>query len=209
MPHGFADIAFTDTVKRLQTDMGSRTAYARMSEAPEALNTRLSDAEAAFITGRDSFYMATVGETGWPYVQHRGGPAGFVRVMDDSTLGFADFRGNRQYVSIGNLQTNNRVSLFFMDYAGRSRLKLFGRARIIGPNDAALLARLEMPDYRARVERGIVISVEGFDWNCPQHITPRVSTDQVTAATEILSRRIAELEARPRPPGQAPDDPHR
>lgn len=196
MPHGFADIAFTDTVKRLQEEMGSRSAYARMSEAPGRQNSRLGDAEVAFIGARDSFYMATVGETGWPYMQHRGGPAGFVRVLDDATMGFADFRGNRQYVSVGNLQTNNRISLFFMDYPGRQRLKLFGRARVIGPDQPALLARLEVADYRARVERGILISVEGFDWNCPQHITPRIAADQVAAATATLSHRIAELEAR-------------
>lgn len=175
MPHGFAEIAFTPTVKRIQEDMGSRAAYARMEDVPVPVNVRLDDAEAEFIQARDSMYMATVGETGWPYIQHRGGPRGFIRVLDEATLGFADFRGNRQYVSVGNLQTNDRVSIFFMDYPNRRRLKLFGRARVIGSEQAEILARLEVPDYRARVERGILISVSGFDWNCPQHITERFS----------------------------------
>lgn len=173
MPHHFAQIAFTPTVKKLQEEQGSRSSYARMEDAPDALNRLLTDAEAGFIAARDSFYMATVGETGWPYVQHRGGPAGFVRVLDDSTIGFADFRGNRQYVSVGNLMTDDRVSLFFMDYPNRRRLKLFGRARLVGLDDRATLLRLEDPDYRARIERGVLIAVAGFDWNCPQHITPR------------------------------------
>lgn len=193
MPHGFARIAFTPMVQRLQEERGSRAAYARMEDSPYQLNTQLGEGETAFLAARDSFYMATVGETGWPYVQHRGGPAGFVRVLDPTTLGFADFRGNRQYVSLGNLLMGERVSLFFMDYPGRRRLKLFGRARIIGP-EHPLLARLEVADYRARVEQGLLISVEGFDWNCPQHITPRYSPDEVEAALEPMRTRIAELE---------------
>ncbi len=173
MPHHFAEIAFTPTVKKVQEEQGSRASYARMEDVPEAVNHRLSEAEAGFIAARNSLYMATVSETGWPYIQHRGGPSGFVRVLDENTIGFADFRGNRQYVSVGNLMTDDRVSLFFMDYPNKTRLKLFGRARIIGLDDQAVLSRLETPDYRARVERGFVITVEGFDWNCPQHITER------------------------------------
>jgi predicted pyridoxine 5'-phosphate oxidase superfamily flavin-nucleotide-binding protein len=139
--------------------------------------------------------MATVSETGWPYIQHRGGPTGFVRVLDETTIGFADFRGNRQYVSVGNLTTDDRVSLFFMDYPNKTRLKLFGRAKIVGLDDQATLSRLETPDYRARVERGFLIKVEGFDWNCPQHITERFTLDEVRAMTAPLTSRIAELEA--------------
>ena len=195
MPHHFAAIAFTPTVRQVQTALGSRAAYARMDDAPGDSNRELTETEAAFVAARDSFYMATVSETGWPYVQHRGGPPGFVRVLDDRSIGFADFRGNRQYVSVGNLMTDDRVSLFFMDYPRRTRLKMFGRARLIGLDDQATLARLEMPDYRARVERGFVITVEGFDWNCPQHITPRHTADEMRAATASLNRRIAELEA--------------
>lgn len=197
MSNGFAEIAFTPTVRRLQEKSGSRSAYARIEDGPSPDKARLSEAEVHFITARESFYMASVGETGWPYIQHRGGPAGFVRVLDEGTLGFADFRGNRQYVTVGNLLTEERVSLFFMDYRARRRLKLYGRARIIsGPEELSLLSRLELPDYRARVERGLVISVEGFDWNCPQHIPERFTPDEVTAMMAPLRARITELEAR-------------
>lgn len=195
MPHQFFDIAFTPTVRAVQEDLGSRSSYARMDGLPDAANHRLTEAEAAFIAARNSFYMATVGETGWPYIQHRGGPTGFVRVLDDATIGFADFRGNRQYVSVGNLMTDDRVSLFFMDYPNKTRLKMFGRARIVGLDDQAVLSRLEVPDYRARIERGFVITVEGFDWNCPQHITERYTPEEVRAATVPLTTRIAALEA--------------
>lgn len=195
MSHKFADIAFTPTVKRLQEQMGSREAYARMADTPEPRNGTLTDAEAAFISARDSFYMATVGETGWPYIQHRGGPAGFVRVLDAHTLGIADFRGNRQYVSVGNLMTDDRVSLFFMDYANKTRLKLFGRVRLVDADDQPMLQRLDLPDYRARVERGFVITLEGFDWNCPQHITERFTLADVRSMAAQLTSRIAELEA--------------
>lgn len=205
MPHHFAEIAFTPTVKKVQEELGSRSSYARMEGVSEAMNYRFTEAEAGFIAARNSFYMATVSETGWPYVQHRGGPPGFVRILDEHTIGFADFRGNRQYVSVGNMRTDNRVSLFFMDYSSKTRLKLFGRTRIIGLDDQAVLSRLEMPDYRARIERGIVIAVEGFDWNCPQHITERYTLEEVRAVTAPLTARIAELEAElARRPGPRP-----
>jgi predicted pyridoxine 5'-phosphate oxidase superfamily flavin-nucleotide-binding protein len=178
MAHGFAEIAFTPTVQAVQVQQGSRAAYARMEGGAERTNHRLGRAEAAFIAARDSFYLASVGETGWPYIQHRGGPVGFVRVLDDTTIGFADFRGNRQYVTVGNLMTDTRVALFFMDYAGRTRLKLFGHAALVGLEDDATLSRLEMPDYRARIERGLLITVAGFDWNCPQHIPVRLTLDE-------------------------------
>jgi uncharacterized protein len=195
MPHHFAEIAFTPAVRKVQEQLGSRKSYARMEDVPETMYHRLSEAEAGFVAARDSLYMATVSETGWPYIQHRGGPMGFVRVLDETTIGFADFRGNRQYISVGNLMTDDRVSLFFMDYANKTRLKLFGRAKIVGLDDQASLSRLEMPDYRARVERGFLITVEGFDWNCPQHITERFTLDEVRTMTEPLTSRIAELEA--------------
>lgn len=194
MGHKFAEIAFTETVKGLQEAHGSRKSYARM-EAGEDSNNILSAREAGFIAARDSFYMASVSETGWPYVQHRGGPAGFVRVLDEKTLGFADFRGNKQYVSVGNLTKDNRVSLFFMDYPNKARLKLLGRAKLIETADAAILDKLELPDYRARVERGILIEIEGFDWNCPQHITPRFTEAEIDSVTAPLHLRVAELEA--------------
>lgn len=195
MGNKFSEIAFTDDVKSAQETSGSRSSYARMEDRADT-NHLLGPTEAAFIAARDSFYMATVSQTGWPYVQHRGGPAGFVRVLDETSLGFADFRGNRQYISVGNLVKEARVSLFFMDYPNRTRLKLLGRARAVELDDTATLQKLELPDYRARVERGIVIKVEGFDWNCPQHITPRFTSADIADAVQPLHQRIAELEAR-------------
>ena len=194
MGHKFAEIAFTDAVKRHQEDAGTRASYARM-EAREDYNNRLGPHEAQFIAARDSFFMATVSETGWPYMQHRGGPVGFLKVLDERRLAFADYRGNRQYVSLGNLSQNERVSLFFMDYPNRTRLKLLGRVRVIAPEEEALLARLS-PDagYRARVERGFEITLVGFDWNCPQHITPRYSQAEVEGEFLRLQNRIRELE---------------
>ncbi len=194
MAHAWHDIAFTDTVKALQSARGSRASYARFEDGP-VRGDRLDPDTAAFIAARDSFYMASVGETGWPYIQHRGGPAGFVRVLDDHTLGFADFAGNKQYVSLGNLQNDDRVSLFFMDYANRTRLKVFGRASEIDPAETDTLERLALRDYRGRVERGLRIKVEALDWNCPQHITPRYTEAQVAQVVEKLSTRVAELEA--------------
>ena len=172
MGHKFAEIAFTESVREVQRHLGSRDGYRAMDDG-EDYNHVLGERESAFIAARDSFYMASVSETGWPYVQHRGGPAGFMRVLDPQTLGFADFSGNRQYVSVGNLRRDDRVSLFFMDYPNRTRLKVLGRVRLVTSEDQAMLERLEPEDYRARVERGFVIHIEAFDWNCPQHITPR------------------------------------
>lgn len=178
MGHKFADIAFTESVRQVQQQQGSRDNYAGMDEGDD-YNDRLSNAETSFIAERDSFYMSSVSETGWPYVQHRGGPAGFMRVLDDQTIGFADFRGNRQYVSTGNFLNNDRVSLFFMDYPNRRRLKLLGRIRAVSKEQTELLSQLKTEGYRALVERGFVIKVEAFDWNCPQHITPRYTQAQV------------------------------
>ncbi|MCB1520023.1 MAG: pyridoxamine 5'-phosphate oxidase family protein [Hyphomicrobiaceae bacterium] len=194
MGHKFAELAFTPNVKAIQEQQGSRSSYARL-ESGETRNGLLGAGEAEFIGARDSFYMATVGETGWPYIQHRGGPEGFVRVLDEKTLGFADYRGNRQYVSVGNLSANDRVSMFFMDYPNRTRLKLLGRVSLVDSADAALLERLEVPGYRAIVERAILVTVEAFDWNCPQHITPRFTLEVIERANAGLRNRIADLEA--------------
>ena len=193
MAHKFAAITFTPNVKKEQERSGSRRSYARLEEG-EVHHDKFGADEAAFIAERDSFYMATVSETGWPYIQHRGGPPGFVRVLDDKTIGFADFAGNRQYVSLGNLRGDNRVSMFFMDYPNQSRLKLLGRVRLIGANDTKLLEQLRAPDHCARIERGMIITMEGYDWNCPQHITPRYTEAQVLSAIAPLNERIAELE---------------
>src|SRR5688500_14768929 len=177
MGHRFAELAFTPSVREVQEALGSRDNYAAVEGGPD-FNNELGEYEAAFIQARDSFYMASVSETGWPYVQHRGGPVGFMRVLDSRTLGFVDFRGNRQYVSTGNLRHDDRVALFFMDYPNRRRLKLLGRVRIVDL-DSELLAPLRLPKYRAAVERGFVIHVEAFDWNCPQHITPRFTEAEI------------------------------
>jgi hypothetical protein len=169
MPNRYAEIAFTPNVESLQQTHGSARQYARLRAFGHD-NSRLGPAEADFISARDSFYIATVSETGWPYIQHRGGPEGFLRVLDDHTLGFLDFRGNRQYITTGNVQSNDRVSLFLMDYARRARLKIFGHLEIAAVADHPELA---LPGYKAVPERAMLIRVEAFDWNCPQHITPR------------------------------------
>ena len=167
-----------------QEERGSRAAYARFDEGEDS-HHELSQREAEFIAGRDSFYMASVSETGWPYLQHRGGQAGFVRVIDNKTIGFADFRGNRQYVTVGNLKQDDRVSLFFMDYVNRKRLKLLGRVRL--STDDSELAELVVPGYKGRVEQGFIIQVEAFDWNCPQHITPRFTTSIARTVSRFSS----------------------
>ncbi len=170
MAHQFTKIAFTESVRNVQEEMGSRAKYQRF-DVGEDFNHLLSENEISFIHSRDSFYMASVNEDGWPYVQHRGGAVGFVSVLDEQTIGFVDFRGNRQYVSVGNFRADDRVSLFFMDYPNRRRLKMFGR--VTETTDSEVIARLQVPDYKAHIERGMIIRIEGFDWNCPQHITPR------------------------------------
>jgi ferredoxin-NADP reductase/predicted pyridoxine 5'-phosphate oxidase superfamily flavin-nucleotide-binding protein len=179
MARAFASIAFTDNVKAAQARMGSRDAY-RAAELGAAEVVELSPREVEFIAARDSFYQGTVGENGWPYVQHRGGPTGFLRVLGPKTIGYADFSGNRQYISVGNLDGDDRVSLFLMDYPAQRRLKIWGRARLVDEDkEPDLVARLESPDYRARVERGVIITVEAFDWNCPKYITPRFTEREV------------------------------
>jgi predicted pyridoxine 5'-phosphate oxidase superfamily flavin-nucleotide-binding protein len=178
MGHKFADITFTEEVKKIQTEQGSRNNYVRW-ENKENFNNVLSQREADFLAQRDSFYMASVNVDGWPYVQHRGGPAGFLKVLDEKTIGFADFRGNRQYVSTGNFATNDKVSLILMDYANRRRLKLLGRVSVVAPDDAKTLDSLALEEYASVVERGFIIHIEAFDWNCPQHITRRFTQAQV------------------------------
>lgn len=193
MTSRFLQTVFTPAVKAAQEASGSRAAYARIDQSSEP--DRLGAQEAAFIASRDSFYVASVGATGWPYIQHRGGPPGFVKVLDERTLAFAEFRGNRQYVSVGNVAGDDRVSLFFMDYPSRARLKLLGRMRAVSlDSDPALAMAVTDPSYKARIERAFVIDVEAFDWNCPQHITPRYSLAEIEPAIAKLRLRIAELE---------------
>lgn len=191
MAHRFAEIAFTPRVRVLQEQNGSAAAYAAHLNRSAQTNAELTEAEAAFIAERDSFYMASVGETGWPYVQHRGGPPGFLKVLDPQTIAFADFRGNRQYISLGNISGDDRVSLFLMDYPNRTRLKMFGHATVT--SDTEILQSLANPDYRARVERAWLIRIEGFDWNCPQHIMPRFSEAEIALAVAPLHTEIRAL----------------
>jgi len=179
MASAFARIAFTPNVRAAQTRMGSRDGYRQLETGEDEL-AALGPMEIEFIAERDSLYQGTVGESGWPYVQHRGGPPGFLKVLDERTIGYADFSGNRQYLSVGNLAGDDRVSLFLMDYAQQRRLKIWGRARLVDEAlEPDLIARLESPGYRARVERGVVIQIEAFDWNCPKYITPRYTKAQV------------------------------
>jgi predicted pyridoxine 5'-phosphate oxidase superfamily flavin-nucleotide-binding protein len=194
MGNRFAEIAFTPTVRAVQKSMGSGKHYDKTREG-EPYNQALGPDEMEFITLRDTFYMASVSETGWPYVQHRGGPPGFVKVLDASTLGFADYRGNRQYVSVGNLLRDDRVALILVDYPNRTRLKILGHARIVPPDEKDLLATLDVPAYGARVERGFLIKIAAYDWNCPQHITPRFTRPEMESLMGALRGRIADLEA--------------
>lgn len=190
----FSEITFTEGVKAEQERMGSRGAYDQMVAELDP-SPGFGDPERAFLALRDSFYMASVGETGWPYIQHRGGPPGFLKVLGAKTLGFADFRGNRQYISTGNIAQEERVSLFLMDYPNRRRLKVLGRARAISPmDDPELAARLSERAGKAHTERLFVIEVEGFDWNCPQYITPRFTLAELQAREDLAVLRVEQLE---------------
>ena len=191
----FANLAFTPSVAAVQERLGSRKAYARIAAAGETRDVIGPD-EAAFIGERDSFYMASVGETGWPYVQHRGGPKGFVKVLDEHTLGFADYRGNRQYVSVGNVSRDDRVALIFVDYPNRARVKVLAHASTT--EDPKILARLGEGDEGAKVERGFLLHVEGLDWNCPQHITPRFTEDEVVELVAPFAEKLRALEGKNR-----------
>ena len=188
-----SDIAFTASVKALQERRGSRKAYRRMEERG-GWETRVTPELAAFLGERNSAYLATANSAGQPYIQHRGGPKGFIRVLDDKTLGFADFVGNRQYITTGNLAENDSAFLFLMDYAHRQRIKIWGRARVV-ENDAGLLAKLMPEGYDARPQQAIVFTIEAWDVNCPQHIPQKLDAADVAAAVAKLERRVSELEA--------------
>ena len=197
MGRRFADIAFTPAVQALQTRYGSRAQYAR-TQSDEVPDDTLGPDEAEYLENADSLYLATVNSAGWPYAQHRGGPKGFLKVVSPSRLAFADFRGNLQYVSAGNVAGNDRASMFVMDHARRQRLKLLGHLRFVpvAAAETELLRQVALPDYRARIERVAIFDVVAFDWNCPQHITQRHTLAEVEAATEPLLNRIADLEAK-------------
>ncbi|MHC4957247.1 MAG: pyridoxamine 5'-phosphate oxidase family protein [Planctomycetota bacterium] len=177
MPHP-SDLAFSAAVKRAQDERGSRASYANLPERGAGWDTTITPDRAAFIVARDSFYLATASADGQPYIQHRGGPRGFLKIIDETTLAFADYRGNRQYISAGNLSENERVCLFLMDYPNRARLKIWGRARVVEEPGADLAAAVADPDYGAKLERVFVIDVDVMDGNCPQHIQPRHTVEE-------------------------------
>lgn len=194
MANKFYDIAFTPSVKRAQEHYGSRRRYEKI-EGGRSETVALSDAEIDFIERCDGFYLATVGEQNQPYIQFRGGQPGFLKVLNQQTLGFADFRGNLQYISVGNLAENNRVSLFLMDYANRQRLKIFAEAEVKDAADVPeLLEKLRDENYEAKIERAIILHVKAFDWNCPQHITPRYTMEQIQTMVQPLNEHIEKLE---------------
>lgn len=188
-----SDIGFTPTVKAIQADKGSRASYARMEEAG-SWKTRITPDLAAFIAAQTSVFLATANKEGQPYIQHRGGPPGFLRVLDDSTIAFADFAGNRQYITAGNLADNPKAYLFLIDYAHRRRIKIWGEARVVA-DDAGLVARLMPENYKARPEQAILFSVAAWDENCPQHIPQRFEAADVAAALAERDERIKALEA--------------
>ena len=196
MAFKFHELAFTDSVRHAQQEYYGQSRPVRHIPGPDAL----TDDEISFIQARDSFYMATVSETGWPYLQHRGGEAGFLRVLSPTQLAFADYKGNRQLISVGNLAVTDRVMLFLMDYPQRTRLKIMGHARL---EDARkhpeLVAQLAEPEVRDQVERLFFIDVVSFDWNCNQHITPRYTVEDIKGIVSPLQQRIAELEAQLKP----------
>jgi predicted pyridoxine 5'-phosphate oxidase superfamily flavin-nucleotide-binding protein len=184
MPHTFAKTMFSNAARKLQERFGSRASYERMANSGYG-EQKLGLNEVDFIAARDSFYMATVSGEGWPYIQHRGGIRGFLQVLDESTLAFGDYAGNKQYISAGNLTENDRVSVFLMDYPNRTRLKVIGHARIVEPaEDPDLSARFGGVEPGTRLERILVIQVVGFDWNCPQHITPRFTLEEIQTIAE-------------------------
>ncbi len=193
MTRPVSDIAFTPTVKALQVKHGSRDAYARMEQERGWVQTVTPELE-AFIAERDSFYLGTANADGQPYIQHRGGPKGFLKVIDERTLAFADFRGNKQYITAGTLVENDKAFIFLMDYANRSRIKIWGRARVVD-DDPAFVDHLVDPTYKGHPERAIVFTIEAWDANCPQHITPRYTEEDIDATVRSLRDRIATLEA--------------
>jgi hypothetical protein len=196
MSNKFYDLTFTPAVKEAQERYGSRRRYAKIENSANAQNTILTDAEIEFIEQRDGFYMGSAGEGGQPYIQFRGGRRGFLKALDERTLGFADFRGNLQYISVGNLRTNQKVALFLMDYANRQRLKILAEAEVKDASEVPeLIEKLRDENYEAKIERAIILNVKAFDWNCPQHITPRYTIEEVKTIIQPLNEYVRKLEA--------------
>lgn len=193
MAKNFAEIAFTTAVKEMQEKLGSRSTYARMER--DTYVDGLTENELDFISQRDSFYMASIGENNFPYIQHRGGPKGFLKVLDAKRLGFIDFKGNMQYITVGNMATNNNVALIMVDYPARARLKILARMEILElKDDPALYDQLDLSEYKFRPERMMVLHVEAYDWNCPQHIIPRYTLADIEIAFTSQRSQIAGLE---------------
>jgi predicted pyridoxine 5'-phosphate oxidase superfamily flavin-nucleotide-binding protein len=194
MTKSFGSLVFTPAVKALQERYGSRRQYARLEQLGE-MKGGLGPDEKEYLAERDTFYMASLGESGWPYVQHRGGPKGFLKVIDDNTLAFADFRGNKQYISTGNLLTDNRIALIVVDYPRQLRLKLLGRVEVFeGEKAKDWLPKVRDLQYKAVTERVYVIRIEAFDWNCQQHIIPRYTEEEIRDVLEPIERQMQELQ---------------
>ena len=194
MANKFHEIAFSDAVKAVQERYGTRRHYAKFESGAQT-NDRIGDAETDFIESRDGFYLGTANDDGQPYIQFRGGQPGFLRVLDEQAVGFADFRGNLQYISVGNASANNKVAMFLMDYANRRRLKIFGEIEFHEASDRPdLIGKLADPSYNAKIERAAVIHVTGLEWNCPQHITPKYTMDEVKLMIRPLYKHIESLE---------------
>ena len=197
MANKFWEKMFTKSVRRAQEHYGTRKNYTRIETSSKPADFEgLGDLEKDFIESRDGFYMATVNDEGQPYIQFRGGPAGFLNVLDDMTLGYADFRGNLQYISVGNLAANDRAALFLMDYAHQKRLKIIARVEVKDEAEAPeLIETLRMPDYKAKIERAMTLHVEAFEWNCPQYITQRFTINEIKQSMQPIYDRIEKLEA--------------
>ncbi len=179
MAKHFMEFAFNDSVRNVQEKYGTRAAYQKMESRSEFRN-KLTWQEKGYIKTRDSFYLSSVGENGWPYIQFRGGPKGFLKVIDDNVLAYADFKGNGQYISTGNINATEKTVLFLMDYTQQQRLKIWAEAEVLHADDhPKLLEKVKMPDYSATIERIFVFKVQAFDWNCPQHITPRYTKEEI------------------------------
>lgn len=193
MAKNFAEIAFTTAVKEMQEKNGSRSSYARMEK--ETYQDGLTENEEFFISRADSFYMASIGANNYPYIQHRGGPKGFLKVLDNKRLGFLDFKGNMQFITVGNLATNNNVAIIIVDYPSRTRLKLYAKAEIVDLNEnAELQNQLNLGEYKHRPERILVLHIEAYDWNCPQHITPRYTVEEISNVFDVQQKHIKKLE---------------
>lgn len=189
----YAQLAFTDAIKKMQEEEGSRSAYDRMEKM--SVVDGLTENEVRFIKDRDSFYMASFGENEFPYIQHRGGPAGFIKIIDNKTIGIVDFSGNRQYISTGNISKNENIALIMVSYPQRARLKIYAKAKIVELNENEVLYNLLKPeDYKFRPERMMVFEIQAYDWNCPQHITPRFTSEEVEQALLPQRKYITDLE---------------